>query len=54
MIMIASGIFFSLFVMLIITLRRHAWPTVFFFFLSLVLIVLLFLHHATDPLKINL
>ena len=52
--MIASGIFFSLFVLLIITLRRHVWTTVVFFFLPLVSIVLLFLHHATDPLKINL
>ena len=52
--MIASGIFFTLFVLLILTLRRHAWPTVICFFLSLASIVLLFLHHATDRLNINL
>jgi hypothetical protein len=52
--MIASGIFFSLFVLLILTLRRHAWLTVLFFFLSLISMVLLFMHHATDRLNINL
>jgi len=52
--MIAAGIFLSLLILLILTLRRHAWPTVFFFFLSLGSIMLLFLHHATDSLKLNL
>ncbi|MEC7696532.1 MAG: DUF5993 family protein [Planctomycetota bacterium] len=52
--MIASGIFFCLFVLLMLTLRRHAWSTVLVYFLSLVSIVLLFLHHATDQLDISL
>jgi len=52
--MIASGIFFCLLFLLISTLRRHAWLSVIFFFMTLGAVILLFLHHATDSLHLNL
>ena len=51
--MIAAGIFLCLFILLVLTLRRHAWFTVIFFFISLTALVLLFVHHATDALNLN-
>jgi predicted membrane channel-forming protein YqfA (hemolysin III family) len=52
--MIASGIFFCLLLLLITTLRRHAWLSVVVFFVALGSLVLLFMHHATDALHLNL
>lgn len=52
--MIASAIFFCLFGLLCSMLRRKAWLSVILFFVSLILIVLLFMHHATESLDLNL
>ena len=51
--MIAAAIFLCLFCLLASMLRRKAWLSVALFFLSLILIVLLFMHHATDPLDLS-
>ena len=51
--MIAAGIFLSLFLLLLSTLRRRGWVTIILFILTLVLIALLFLHHATEHLPID-
>ncbi len=51
--MIAAGIFLCLFLLLLSTLRRRGWVTTILFVLTLVLIALLFLHHATESLPIN-
>mgnify|MGYP004203128879 CR=1 FL=1 len=52
-VMIAAGIFLCLFLLLLSTLRRRGWVTTILFVLTLVLIALLFLHHATESLPIN-
>ena len=52
--MIASAVFLCLFGLLCSMLRRKAWLSVILFFVSLVLIMLLFMHHATDSLNLNL
>ena len=52
--MIAAAVFLCLFALMCTMLRRKAWLSVLLFFVSLVLIVLLFMHHATDPLNLNL
>ena len=52
--MIASAIFLCLFGLLCSMLRRKAWLSVILFFISLILTVLLFIHHATDSLELNL
>ena len=51
--MIAAGIFLCLFLLLLSTLRRRGWVTIILFILTLVLIALLFLHHATEHLPID-
>ena len=53
-VMIASAIFLCLFGLLCSMLRRKAWLSVILFFVSLILIVLLFMHHATESLDLNL
>ena len=53
-VMIASAIFLCLFGLLCSMLRRKAWLSVILFFISLILTVLLFIHHATDSLELNL
>ena len=52
--MIASAIFLCLVGLLCSMLRRKAWLSVILFFVSLILIVLLFMHHATESLDLNL
>jgi len=52
--MVAAAIFLCLFGLLVATLRRSPSWSVVVFFVALGLVVLLFLHHATDQLQISL
>ena len=52
--MVAAGIFLCLLLVLLSMLRRRGRLTVALFLLSFVLVTLLFLHHATDSLNLNL
>lgn len=52
--MIAAGIFLLLFCVLLSMYFKRPRLTVFFFFASLISIMLLFWHHATDALNISL
>ncbi len=52
--MIASGIFICLLLTFLSTLKRRVWLTVICFMVTLVFVLLLFKHHATDTLDISL
>lgn len=52
--MIASFIFLLLLATAISGLQSHRWMTLSLFFLSWIAIALLFAHHATSTLDVNL